>query len=68
MEDLITAAQKGDDLVVQHIFEDTKLRPDLMVKSEGFTRSILSVAASYGHTSVVEDILKVTQSGKFYLY
>lgn len=53
------ATERGDAEKIQHLLQSGDLPLDIMVPRDGFGKSALSLAATYGQTAVVEQLLKV---------
>ncbi|GFS01598.1 ankyrin-3 [Elysia marginata] len=57
-EAFITATEHGDAEQVRKILEEHKIGPNTTVTREGYGRSALSLAATYGQTYVLAELLK----------
>ncbi|RUS74753.1 hypothetical protein EGW08_017482 [Elysia chlorotica] len=57
-EAFITATEHGDAEEVRRILEESKIGPNTTVTREGYGRSALSLAATYGQTYVLAELLK----------
>ena len=53
------ATERGNATTIRNMLESGDLKPDIIVNREGFDKSPLSLACTYGQTSVVEELLKV---------
>ena len=56
---LAEATERGNASAIRHILESGEVMPDVTVHREGFDKSPLSLACTYGQTSVVEELIKV---------
>ncbi|BFZ04903.1 hypothetical protein BsWGS_07942 [Bradybaena similaris] len=54
----LTATEQGDAEQVRKLLEEHSIEPDLTAMREGIGRSVLSVAATYGQTSIISELLK----------
>jgi hypothetical protein len=56
---LAEATERGDAEAVHHILMSGAVEPDVSVNREGFDKSPLILACTYGQTPVVEELLRV---------
>ena len=55
----MTATEQGDAGKVRMMLEAKKIAPNVTATREGFGRSPLSLAATYGQTFVLAELLRV---------
>ena len=56
----MTATEQGDANKVRELLEDKNMPPNFTATREGFGRSALSLAATYGQTFVLAELLRVS--------
>lgn len=55
----MSATEQGDAETVRRLLMEQQVKPDTLATREGFGRSALSVAATYGQAYVVAELLRV---------